>query len=754
VALAVATTSWASAETTYKNIGLDCGGWFVGFAAHKDGRLYGYGDVYGMWRSDDKGLSWKPLQLGFSTSDNFVMGAAVKADDANTVGFITEGRSLYKSTNGGASWSVAIPLEFDSSRYYGSTQLINHPTSGRHNEWLIARKRPGMTGQLWRSANGLSSTASDWTKLGGSTFDGDNKPTTVYIHKNFPDQIWVGTTDVSSATTGGVGGLYVSVDNGANFTKVWPVAGTVETGPGWGRKPSVGAIARRDDGIGFVAANVDGVLVTAGNWSSPSTYAFSKVIGRINDNSVTSVAVLPSGEFVTGQDPYGLPSKIWKSDTTPNHGETWTNLNPRLAIDTPVPSYTLAPTNSTTPLPSYRSMITIDPLDPTRWYTTGGFSPSISTDSGLTWKFPPNGNGLAAVNCYSATFPLGNANKVLIAGADLGVFTFNDGGASGKPDFCARMRVRNPSGTLEEHHQTYHEVMSSTNGETLVAAGVEQAASKNMIIRSTNGGQDWDMLNLDPTTTGLPANGEGVVRATARPDKINDFVVVLGSDKHPSTPGVWRTQDGGKTFEKTLDLTGVKTGGRYDFLGKTWISRAPDRPDTVYLSTGGATAILKGFRKSVDGGTNWTLGPQPWNGNHSMSGMSVDPAVPGRVWAAYDSTWNGSGNLLFRSDDYGDSWTPENTFAYFKDANVARVSAANRYVAVWAKRPGDDGFKLYASKDDGANWNVYTFGNMGTPDSIRYGHALNINVDPYRKGKIWITGMTSVHVVDIAAEAD
>jgi hypothetical protein len=96
---------------------------------------------------------------------------------------------------------VAIPLEFDSSRYYGSTQLINHPTSGRHNEWLVARKRPGMTGQLWRSTNGLSSTASDWTKLGGSTFDGDNKPITVYIHKNFPNQIWVGTTDVSSATT-------------------------------------------------------------------------------------------------------------------------------------------------------------------------------------------------------------------------------------------------------------------------------------------------------------------------------------------------------------------------------------------------------------------------------------------------------------------------------------------------------------------------------------------------------------------------
>jgi photosystem II stability/assembly factor-like uncharacterized protein len=133
--------------------------------------------------------------------------------------------------------------------------------------------------------------------------------------------------------------------------------------------------------------------------------------------------------------------------------------------------------------------------------------------------------------------------------------------------------------------------------------------------------------------------------------------------------------------------------------------------------------------------------------------MSVDPAVPGRIWVAYDSTYNGSGNLLFRSDDYGDSWTPHNTYTYFSDANVTRITAANRYVAAWAKRPGDDGFKLYASKDDGANWNVYTYGNQETPGSIRYGHVSNVSMDPYRKGKIWLTGHTSVHVVDIAAKA-
>jgi hypothetical protein len=275
-----------------------------------------------------------------------------------------------------------------------------------------------------------------------------------------------------------------------------------------------------------------------------------------------------------------------------------------------------------------------------------------------------------------------------------------------------------------------------------------------MIIKSTNSGLNWTRLNLDPVATGLPANGEGIVRATGKPSNVNDYVVVLGSGRNPSTPGVYRTTTGGATFQKTFDLTGVVTGGRTNFLGNTWITRAPDRENTVYLATGGSTSVTKGFRKSTDGGTTWLpLGTQPWGGNHSISGMSVDPAVPGRVWVAYDSTHNGNSNLLFRSDNYGDSWTPVNTYTYFNSANVARVTAANRQVAVWAKKLNDDGFRLYISKDDGANWSEATHGNMQTAGSKRYGHIANINMDPYRVGQIWLTGLTSVHVIDTNADA-
>jgi len=45
----------------FKSLPLDCGGWFSGFAQADNGRLYGYGDVFGAWRSDNGGNNWSYL---------------------------------------------------------------------------------------------------------------------------------------------------------------------------------------------------------------------------------------------------------------------------------------------------------------------------------------------------------------------------------------------------------------------------------------------------------------------------------------------------------------------------------------------------------------------------------------------------------------------------------------------------------------------------------------------------------------------
>ncbi|HEX8373323.1 MAG TPA: putative Ig domain-containing protein [Chthoniobacterales bacterium] len=749
----------AQAATTYNNVTLDCGGRFVGFATHLDSahpnRLYGYGDVFGVWRSDDKGASWKPLQLGFRGLENFIMGVAVKGDDANTLAFTQKGGNLYKSSNGGDSWSVALTLTNlpDTDRTHSSTQLINSPVN--HNHWLVARQRPGMDGRLWRNTDNLATT--NWEKLGGTMFDGNIKPETIYVHKNFPTHIWVGASDASKGTAGG---LYVSKDNGANFTRVW---GAGQTG-GNSASLFVSAIVRRDDGIGFLGSNHGGVLITclSGNWDDVSTsnYQGYTSIMRENGTGVAGVSVLPTGEFLAGQDPYPntnttpittWTSRIFKSDNSPSPLDgQWkadvTDIKPRLHVNTPVPSWTTPPLNNDTELPFYRDMITIDPTISSRWYTTGGKAPLLSEDSGKTWKYMTK--GLAAVNTYSVSFARNTdpvaANKVFITGGDQGIFTLADGGASGT--------VATSIASQFKMLELYHDLMSSANGETLIGAGVDQGACRTRIVKSINGGKTWEVVptpSSDPVTLQpanlLPPNYHGVTRSVMSHSNTQDFLVMLGQGNdgktsQPSNPGIWRTTDGGSTWAKATFIPALpavpETGSRYHM-------------ESAFMDRGGAgdlnyryLAIRNtGFYVSDNGGSSWTKPTsQP---NNWPSGMSVDP-VSGRIWISNDTT-----NLKY-SDTKGQSWQTVPGFV-----GATAVSAYDGRVAVWAKKSGHDGFfTLYYSKNNGLDWTPYTFGNESTPGSIRYGHLLNLAVDPFRVGKIWINGLTSVHVVDTEAEAE
>ena len=697
LALLTCLSSTAPAQTpTHKSIPLDCGGWFSGLDISSGGRLFGYGDVFGVWRSDagQEGRSWRYLQGDFTINDNTIVGLSAAATNADIVVFATS-KNVYRSTNGGFNWSLILTgITGPGSLDRGSSAVKIHPTAS--DEIWLARARTGFTGLLWRSNNGGTS----WEKIGGPTFD-SIRPLSVYIHPQFPAQIWVGAR----------GGFYVSTNSGSTWTLVWNNNG--QNNPAFPNDPAiVKSLVRRTDGTGYFAANIGGFRVTASNWADASTYVCTQTVNRVGGQGPVSAAVMANGNFLTTSN----ESYVKRST---DGGQNWSDLASTL-VTPPTPAWTI-PATSNTKAAAGRDMILADPTNQSRWFMTGGKSPVITTDSGATWKYPPALNDLAGVPTYRVQFPRNNANLVLIAGADQGVFTLDDGGASREADSSTRASL--------DVHQAYHDVLSSDDGQTLVAAGVNQSTNENLIMRSTNAGITWAAV----TFSGLPTNFQGITRAVAAPGNVSDFLVLLGFEAGNSrnNPGLYRTINGGANFAKVTGIPdGVNTGNRYHHEN-SWLIADGVNTNTRYLTLRSANNVnARGFYRSTNGGSDWSkLSVLPF-GTDWIHGMCADPVTAGRVWVAGDYLG------LKRSDNGGDSWTSVGSFT-----KALRVSAHNGRLAVWGRRSGDTWDKVYYSLDNGANWSEKTgAGN-------RYAFLSDLTVDPYRIGQIWIAGL-SVNVID------
>jgi len=176
------------------------------------------------------------------------------------------------------------------------------------------------------------------------------------------------------------------------------------------------------------------------------------------------------------------------------------------------------------------------------------------------------------------------------------------------------------------------------------------------VYRTDDGGRTWTHLGLEETRQ----IGRVAVHPT-NPDVA--FVAALGDAWGPSEDrGVFRTRDGGRTWEKVLY--------RDEDTGAIDLVLDPSDPNTIYASLLELRRFPWGFRsagpgtglfKSTDGGDTWTeLTDNPGlpEGLKGRIGIAVSPANPDRVWAIIDATLGEKG--LFRSDDAGATWNRVN----------------------------------------------------------------------------------------------
>jgi photosystem II stability/assembly factor-like uncharacterized protein len=242
---------------------------------------------------------------------------------------------------------------------------------------------------------------------------------------------------------------------------------------------------------------------------------------------------------------------------------------------------------------------------------------------------------------------------VYVAAASGGVWRSVNGGTTFKPMFD------------KQPVQSIGAIAVDPQNPKTIWVGTGEAWTRNSvsigdgIYRSGDGGENWTNLGLK--------NSERIAKILIDPGDSNTVYACvpgkLWSDSDDR--GVYKTTDGGKTWNKILKGSNLSTGcsmmsmdsknskvlyaGMWDFRRKGWTFRSG--------GDGPSAPSGSGFYKSTDGGATWTdldensgkgLPAKPWG----RIAVSVAPSNPDSVYVLIESPRS----ALFYSGDGGKTW--------------------------------------------------------------------------------------------------
>ncbi|MEM6697618.1 MAG: glycosyl hydrolase [Bacteroidota bacterium] len=242
-------------------------------------------------------------------------------------------------------------------------------------------------------------------------------------------------------------------------------------------------------------------------------------------------------------------------------------------------------------------------------------------------------------------------------------------------------------------------VIYAGGGEVTVRGNVSSGYG---MWKSVDAGKTWTSAGLE--------NSRHIPRIRIHPKNPDVvYAAVLGNlYKDTKERGVYRSKDGGETWEKVLYVS--------DAAGACDLTFDPNNPRVLYastwkirrtpysLSSGGEGS---GLWKSTDGGDTWT------NISHNKGlpqdtlgiiGVTVSPVNSNRVWAIIESQTGG----VFRSDNAGETWTKLNSERSLRQR-------AWYYTRIYADTQDEDivyvlNVQFHQSKDGGKTFKTY-----GTP---------------------------------------
>jgi len=602
-------------------------------------------DAYtGFFFSHNGGLTWEPSNEGIARLEGTtivpIFSATVDPHNPDVIWIGTQfSGHIYKSTDGGLTWTQmdngVEPNQGHSFRgftidprssdiVYAAAEVEAHVF--RDGGTLPDARDQTQGGRVYRTTNGGESWEVIWegVALARYVWIDPTDPDVLYVSTGFFDRHPLNKPENPTATDSGGIGILKSFDGGQTWIELGHEEGieNLQISTLY-MKPDDPQTLLAGGGTSYVPpVLVDGVETEHGGVYL-TTDAGESWEAVLENEVITSVEYCEKDPQIAYA---GGAKAVYRSE---DGGHTWQRfgddargtwgppgLNPGVPVD-----------------------IQVDPEDCNRLfinnYVGGNF---LSTDGGQTWTVATQG--------YSGAAP----TRVIVDPSDpwhvlaasrMAPFVSHDGGLTWEgllyPELLTGI------GTLE---------LDPSDSEHMLASADVVLAP---ILETYDGGERWeprlDWLNRLPRGTNEADWARLRVKriAFAPSDPSIVYATTLHAPADPDLPlpegwrhdgmGVYRSTDGGQTWEPANDETTEK-------LGLGCIAVDPTDPQTVYAGA----YFDRGLFKTTNGGGDWTPIneglPHPYG---YFNTIAIDPANPRTVYA-------GGRIGVFKSSDGGASW--------------------------------------------------------------------------------------------------